>query len=68
MSKSKEMFMETRQGMSDIGEYFEWLADKEWQEYLNETKKLYMEKYKNAPATFKLAWSQFLIDNNCQYE
>ena len=35
MGKSKEAFMQTREGSQDICEYFQWLTDLQWQQELD---------------------------------
>ena len=68
MSRSRELFMQQRE-MSSLGddsdiEYFEWLSDKAWQEYLEREREAIEKKYRDAPATLALKWGEFLIKHN----
>lgn len=64
MSKSNELYMTTQQSPEDLDyQYFVWMSDKEWQEYLDEEEKRYHTKYGYGVA-FMLKWSEFLIKNN----
>ena len=68
MSRSRELFMQQRE-MSSLGDdsdyrYFEWLTDKQWQEYLNKEREALEKKYRDAPATLAVMWANFLIKNN----
>lgn len=68
MSRSRELFMQQREMSSrcddsDI-EYFEWMSNKEWQEYLERERQAIEKRYRDAPATLVLKWGEFLIKNN----
>ena len=67
MSRSSELFMQTREMEAQVDDsdyqYFEWLTDKQWQDYLDEEEKRYHTKY-GYGVTFHLMWSEFLIKND----
>lgn len=65
MGKSNELYMTTQQSPDDSDyQYFQWLTDKEWQEYLEEERQAMEKKYRDFPATLTLKWAEFLIKNN----
>ena len=65
MSKSNELYMTTQQSPDDYDyQYFVWMSDKEWQEYLERERQEIVKKYRDAPATATLMWAEFLIKNN----
>ena len=66
MSKSSELYLETVGSQEDDKdyEYFVWLTNKEWQDYLEEERLKLMKKHRDAPATFVVKWSEFLLKNN----
>jgi hypothetical protein len=45
MGRSKEAFMETREGSADINEYFQWLTDLEWQQHVEKCEDYIHEKF-----------------------
>jgi len=59
MGKSKQAFMETRQGQQDVDEYFQWLKEEEWQQYIDEMEAEYHKKYGYA-LTFRMKWAEYL--------
>ncbi len=59
MSRSKELFMETRQGQQDVDEYFQWLKEEEWQQYLQSREEDFHRKYGYA-LTFRMKWAEYL--------
>lgn len=65
MGKSNELYQQTigSQGDDSDYQYFQWLTDKEWQEYLYEEELNYHKRY-GYGATFILLWSEFLKKNN----
>ncbi len=63
MSRSKELFMETRQGQQDIQEYFEWMSEQEWLQYVDEMEAEYHKKYGYA-LMFRMKWAEFKKQNN----
>ena len=64
MSKSNELFQQVQQSPDDSDyQYFCWLTDKQWQEYLDEEEMKYHAKFGWGVA-FMLKWSEFLIKNN----
>jgi len=62
MSRSKELFMETREGQQDIQEYFEWMSQQEWQHYIDEMEAEYHKKYGHA-LMFRMKWAEFKTKN-----
>ncbi len=63
MSRSKELFMETREGQQDIQEYFEWMSEQEWLQYVDEMEAEYHKKYGYA-LMFRMKWAEFKKQNN----
>lgn len=63
MGKTAQLYLDNRQEPDDSDyQYFQWMSDKEWQEYLDEEEKRYHTKY-GWGVTFLLMWSDFLIKN-----
>ena len=67
MSRSSELFMQTREMEAQVDDsdyqYFEWLTDKQWQEYLDEKENEYHRKFGHA-LVFRMEWNKFLIKNH----
>ena len=66
MSKSSELYLETVGSHEDDKdyEYFEWLTNKQWQDYLEEERLKIEKKYRDAPATLVVKWGEFLLKNH----
>ena len=61
MGQSKNLYMETHQ--EDIQEYFQWLREEEWQQYLNAKEEEFHKKYGHSLA-FKIEWYKFKLKND----
>jgi len=55
--------METREGQQDIQEYFEWMSQQEWLQYVDEMEAEYHKKYGYA-LMFRMKWAEFKKQNN----
>jgi len=55
--------METREGQQDIQEYFEWMSEQEWLQYVDEMEAEYHKKYGYA-LMFRMKWAEFKKQNN----
>ena len=61
MSKSGEKYAKVNSAVIDK-EYFQWLSEQEWLEYVRAEKEAYREKY-GYTLTFRLIWYDFLFRN-----
>lgn len=67
MGKSGEWFMQTREMEAEVDDtdyqYFEWLSNAQWQDYVTEMENKLHKKY-GYGATFQLKWAEFLTKNH----
>ena len=60
MGKSKELYMQMHN--EDIQEYFEWMSEQEWLQYVDEMEAEYHKKYGYA-LMFRMKWAEFKKQN-----
>ena len=63
MGKSKMAFMETRDGMEDMKEYFQWIKEEEWKQYVDAMEEEFHRKYGHQ-LMFRIEWGKWLRKNN----
>ena len=64
MGKTAQLYLDNRQEPDDSDyQYFQWMSDKEWQEYLDEKENEYHRKFGHA-LVFRMEWNKFLIKNH----
>ena len=60
MGKTAQLYLDNCQEPDDSDyQYFQWMSDKEWQEYLDEEEKRCHAKY-GYGVTFMLKWAEYL--------
>ena len=65
MGKSSELYQQVQESPDDSDyQYFQWLSNEEWQDYLEEEEKRLRKAYRDSPATFAVMYADFLIKNN----